>query len=376
MMNIFRSSNCIQAMLLTAALQSCSSPDGVTHKSADSSDYYSIDDFKTVEKTDAHVHINTRNPAFVTQAKEDKFNLFTINWDDVNDPPPMEVQQEYALYLINKYPEQVAYATTISIRRFNDDKWLNQTLSYIDSSVARGAKAVKIYKVIGMTLRDKQGNLVMIDDPRFDSLFNYLAVRHIPVVGHLGEPRNCWLPVDKMTVKGDKSYFTANPEYHMYKHPELPSYEDQIRARDNMLAKHPGLTFVGAHLGSLEWNVDSLAARLDRFPNMAVDMAARIVHLEVQAKDNWQKVHDFLVKYSDRLLYATDLLVDDSTNSQEATRNAHDTWMNDWKFFTSNEKMTSDQFDGTFNGLKLPKEVIDRIYRKNASKWLGLFAQH
>ena len=110
----------------------------------------------------------------------------------------------------------------------------------------------------------------MIDDPRFDSLFAFLEKNRVPVVGHLGEPRNCWLPVNQMTVKGDISYFTQWPVYHMYKHPEMPSYEDQISARDNMLAKHPTLTFVGAHLGSLEWNVDSLAARLDRFPNMAV----------------------------------------------------------------------------------------------------------
>jgi predicted TIM-barrel fold metal-dependent hydrolase len=159
----------------------------------------------------------------------------------------------------------------------------------------------------------------------------------------------------------------------MYLHPELPSYEDQIRARDNMLAKHPNLKFVGAHLGSLEYNVDSLAARLDRFPNMAVDMAARIVHLEVQARDNWQKVHDFLIKYSDRLLYATDLVVSENSNGDDARKAAHETWTNDWRFFTSDEKMTSSQFDGSFTGMKLPKETIDNIYNKNAQRWLGIF---
>jgi predicted TIM-barrel fold metal-dependent hydrolase len=364
----------VSVLLLFAVLQSCSSPESATaKKESDSAGFYSAGDFKTVAKTDAHVHIHRKDSSFVSQAIQDNMKMFTINYDDVNEPPPMEVQQEYSVFLKNKYPDEVAYATTISIRKFNDNDWLAKTLSYIDSSVSKGAKAVKIYKVIGMTLRDRQGKLVMIDDARFDSLFNYLETHKIPVVGHLGEPRNCWLPVEKMTVKGDQSYFTQHPEYHMYKHPELPSYEDQIRARDNMLAKHPGLTFVGAHLGSLEWNVDSLAARLDRFPNIAVDMAARIVHLQVQAKENWQKVHDFLVKYNDRLLYATDLFVDESSNAEEATRNAHETWTSDWKFFTSDEAMTSDQFDGSFKGLKLPKEVIDNIYHNNAQKWLGIF---
>jgi predicted TIM-barrel fold metal-dependent hydrolase len=248
-----------------------------------------------------------------------------------------------------------------------------ETTSFIKRAVSEGAKAVKVYKIIGMTLRDTSGQLVMVDDPRLDSLFNYISDNQIPVVGHLGEPRNCWLPTEEMTVKGDQSYFSNHPEYHMYKHPELPSYEQQIAARDNRVAKDRNLIFVGAHLGSLEWNVDSLAARLDRFPNMAVDMAARIVHFQVQARDNWQKVHDFIVRYSDRLLYATDLMSRKQSNPREDMISFHETWMNDWKFFTSDEVMTSNQFDGSFKGLHLTKDVIDKIYRTNAQKWLKIF---
>jgi predicted TIM-barrel fold metal-dependent hydrolase len=214
----------------------------------------------------------------------------------------------------------------------------------------------------------------MIDDPVFDPLFEYFENHNIPVVGHLGEPRNCWLPADKMTIKGDVSYFTSQPQYHMYKHPEFPSYEDQIRARDNLLAKHPKLTFVGAHLGSLEYDVDSLAARLDKFPNMAVDMAARIVHLQLQSRDNPKKVYDFMVKYSDRILYATDIVISDKTNASSAKKAMHDTWTKDWKFLATDEKMSSADFDGSFSGLKLPKDVIDKIYNKNAKRWLKIFA--
>ena len=360
--------------ILLATLQSCLSPESTDAKNKnDSTAFYTANDFTTIKKTDAHVHVQVTDSAFINQAIEDNVNLFSIDYDNVNEPPPMEAQEEYALFLQKSFPERFQYATTISVRKFNDDDWTTRNISYIRNSLSKGAKAVKIYKVIGMSLRDRQGKLVMIDDPRFDSLFAFLEKNRVPVVGHLGEPRNCWLPVEQMTVKGDISYFTQWPVYHMYKHPEMPSYEDQIRARDNMLAKHPKLTFVGAHLGSLEWNVDSLAARLDRFPNMAVDMAARIVHLELQARDNWQKLHDFLVKYNNRLLYATDLLINEESDRAEAVKSAHETWANDWKFFTSDEKMTSPQFDGSFKGLKLPKYVIDNIYSKNARTWLGVF---
>jgi hypothetical protein len=360
--------------VLVILFLSCNSSDTRTgNTGGDTLEFYSRADFETTPKIDAHVHVNTTDSQLVSQAKRDNFKLFTINWDDVNDPPPMELQQQYALHLQHLFPGDISYATTISIRNFNNQNWLPATLAYLDSSIAKGAKAVKIYKVIGMSLRDTQRNLVMIDDSRFDTVFSHLEKRNIPVVGHLGEPRNCWLPVDEMTVKGDKSYFSQNPKYHMYKHPEMPSYEEQIRARDNVLAKHPRLKFIGAHLGSLEYDVDSLAARLDRFPNMAVDMAARIVHLQYQAKGNWQKVHDFLTKYSDRLLYSTDLLVDDKTDMQVARKEAHDTWLSDWDFFTSDQQMSSSQFDGTFKGMKLPRHVVDNIYYKNAQRWLNAF---
>ncbi|MEO8764341.1 MAG: amidohydrolase family protein [Ginsengibacter sp.] len=331
--------------------------------------FYSMDDYYTVKKFDSHVHVNTDAPGFIEQAAEDNFRLLTINWDDVNDPPPMEVQQDFALKQLKVFPGRIAYATTFSIRKFNDPGWYEQTIAYLKNSFLQGAIAVKIYKVIGLSLKDLSGKLVMIDDARFDPVIDFIEKNNIPVVGHLAEPKNCWLPLEKMTIKGDKSYFSEHPEYHMYLHPEFPSYEQQIAARDHMLEKHPNLKFVGAHLGSLEWNVDELAKRLDKFPNMAVDMAARISHLEYQAKMDRKKVRDFCIKYQDRLLYATDLQVNGNESAPAIKKKLHGTWYNDWKFFTTDDMMRSAQFEGAFKGLQLPREVIDKIYRTNAEKW-------
>jgi predicted TIM-barrel fold metal-dependent hydrolase len=352
------------------SLQSCNDTPRGSSISAQltTPDFYTTEDFKSVKKIDAHVHVDSYRPDFMKQAIADNFEVLTINWDDANEPPPMQDQQKFALFQIRNNPGKIVYATTFSIRNFNQPDWLQQTMNYLKNSFDSGAIAVKIYKVIGMSLRDKSGKLVMIDDQRFDTIINYLAKNNIPVIGHLGEPKNCWLPVDQMTIKGDKQYFTDFPQYHMYKHPEFPSYEDQIAARDHMLEKHPDLQFVGAHLGSLEWNVDELAKRLDKFPNMAVDMAARIPHLQYQSKNNWQKVHDFMIKYQDRLLYGTDLGVSPNEDSAAVKSHAHSTWLNDWNFFVTDSTMTSSEFDGNFKGLKLPREVIDKIYYKNAAK--------
>ncbi len=178
-----------------------------------------------------------------------------------------------------------------------------------------------------------------------------------------------------MTVSSDSSYFARNPQYHMYLHPEYPSYEDQIRARDNLLEKNPDLIFVGSHLSSLEWNVDSLAAWFDRFPGAGADISARTCHLQVQSAKDRNKVRDFIIKYQDRLLYGTDVGYH-GTNPEEFTEDLHGRWIADWKYFTSNEKMTAPEFSGEFPGLQLPKEVVNKLYNENAIRYYKLIIEH
>jgi predicted TIM-barrel fold metal-dependent hydrolase len=155
----------------------------------------------------------------------------------------------------------------------------------------------------------------------------------------------------------------------MYLHPEYPSYEDQINARDHMLEKHPDLRFIGCHLGSLEWSLEELANRLDKFPNMAVDLS-RMANLHIHAMTDWQKTRDFFIKYQDRLVYGTDRSVNTTDNPAGMMNSVHNGWLNDWRFFTTDEIIEDSGVEGEVKGLKLPAGVIDNIYRRNAEKWL------
>ncbi|QMU31675.1 amidohydrolase family protein [Adhaeribacter radiodurans] len=329
--------------------------------------YYTLDDFKLVKKFDTHVHINTTDAGLIKQAEEDNFRLLTINVDAPGYPDITE-QQRLALEHVKAYPERIAYATSISVKDFNAPDWQNKTIAYLKDSFAKGAVAVKFWKNIGMELKDKNNKFVMVDNPQFDPIIDFISQNKRTLIAHLGEPRNCWLPIDKMTVNGDKNYYREHPQYHMYLHPEYPSYEQHIQARDHMLEKHSDVTFVGAHLGSLEWSVDELAKRLDKFPNMAVDMAARIPHFQYQSVKEREKVRGFFIKYQDRLIYATDFVFNKDRNSADVRKQAHETWSRDWKFFASDENMSVPSIEGTFNGLKLSREVIDKIYFQNAEK--------
>jgi predicted TIM-barrel fold metal-dependent hydrolase len=338
--------------------------------------YCTPEDYKRMPKIDAHCHINTERPAFMEQALEDNFNIVTINTDAYGSLPIAE-QQRLAIVQRTLFPDRLAFMATFSMKGWDDAGWQEKTIAWLENSFNKGAIGVKVWKNIGMVEKDESGRFIMIDDPKFDPIFDYIEGKGMSVCGHLGEPRNCWLPLEEMTVNNDRSYFKEHPEYHMYLHPDFPSYEAQIRARDNMLQKHPGLPFIGAHLASLEWSIDELARRFDMYPNMTADMAARICHIQKQSQDDWQKVRDFFIRYQDRILYGTDLGDDGDADPEALKKNVHNTWMKDWQFFTSDEIMTSDELDGEFRGLKLPREVIEKIYYRNADKyWTRSFAQN
>ena len=337
-----------------------------------SSRYYSEKDFPTVLKVDSHVHINSDKGYFEEQAIDDNFILITLGVDH-GDFESIRKQQENATFSADKYKGRVYYGPTFHFDTagWGTPDWSKKVISSLENDLSDGGITVKIWKNIGMTVRDRSGKFIMADDPGLDPVIEFIMSKGLPVTGHLGEPRNCWLPLDQMTVSSDSSYFAEHPEYHMFLHPEYPSYEDQIKARDNLLEKHPDLKFIGCHLGSLEWNVDTLAKRLDRYTNMAVDMSARICHLQYQSAQDRKRVRDFCIKYQDRLLYGTDS-GDDGADPERFRKSMHDTWLDDWIYFTTDEEMTSDKFQDKFKGLKLPKEVVDKIYRENAIKWYKL----
>ncbi|WP_242067891.1 amidohydrolase family protein [Cyclobacterium marinum] len=365
------------SLSLMALFTYCGSPQNQEKMAEQRPDtYYSMEDFSSIKKFDTHVHLRSQlDTLFINQAVKDNFKFLTVSVYTSPERTPEE-QENFSLKMVRDYPEIISYATTFSLDGFNDDDWVSKTLDYIEKSIAHGAIAVKVWKNVGMELQNEKGDLVTINDKKFEPILKFLAEKDITLLGHLGEPKNTWLPLEEMTVQGDKDYFSENPKYHMYNFPDFPSYEDQIGARDKMLANNPDLRFVGAHLGSLEYDVNELAKRLDQFPNMAVDMAERISHLQYQAINNWQGVHDFFIKYQDRLIYGTDLRAGASdiqakglTDPDEIAAHAHEVWLRHWQFFTGDEEMNVPKVDGTFKGLKLPKSVVDKIYRYNAENW-------
>jgi predicted TIM-barrel fold metal-dependent hydrolase len=341
---------------------------------------YTEADFDRVPKFDSHFHANVVDPAALEIARRDRFQLLSINVD-YPDFPPLAMQARVAGAMRSADPAGFHFATAFSMRGFGTRGWTERTIKTLDAAFARGAVAVKVWKNIGMVAKDAGGRRVFLDDPRFDGVMRHLERRGIPLIAHQGEPKNCWLPLDQMTTENDRSYFREHPEYYMYLHPEEPSYEALMAARDRFVARHPRLAFDGAHMASLEWSVDELARFLDRYPNAVVDLAARMSNLQVQSNAELGKVRAFFVKYQDRILYGTDLTdspPDAGARAQnppaaaDFAREADTTWRADWRYLATPLGQRVDAIDAEAKGLGLPKAVIDKIYWGNARRFFKL----
>src|ERR1044072_1589814 len=190
---------------------------------------YTEADFSRVEKIDTHVHLHGSLPKFMKRAQADGVSVSTINVN-YSAFPPLAQQRADALALTRKYPDRVAFAASFDASGSSQPGWLARVESQLKEDLANGAVGGKVWKEVGMEQRDPDGRAVMIADVRFTPLFDMLEQREIVVLGHQGEPRNAWLPLDQMTTRGDRQYFTEHPEYHMFAHAQWPSYEEQLAA--------------------------------------------------------------------------------------------------------------------------------------------------
>ena len=314
-----------------------------------------------------HAHIHTRSLDFVALSRRIKMRMINMAVNE-GDDTESELRHQTTFAQSKAAPDQIAPVVSFSMKAWDSPDWQRDTIRFLDDCVDRGAIGVKVWKNIGMDARDRDGKLVMIDHPRFTPIFRHIKKRGLVLLAHLGEPKNCWLPLDRMTTNGDRSYFMENPQYHMYRHPEMPSYQDQIDVRDRMLAKNPGIRFVGTHLGSQEWSLEAMSDFLERFPAATLGCAARVGHLQHLSMLDREAVIQFLSRYQDRIMYGSDVYVGPKDLANEAFEKADSNWRKDWRYFCTDDMIEVYDHDQPVKGLALPKQIIDKLFRENATR--------
>jgi predicted TIM-barrel fold metal-dependent hydrolase len=191
-------------------------------------------------------------------------------------------------------------------------------------------------------------------------------------MAHIAEPVQAWRPLDDPT-NPHYGYYQNNPEYHAYNFPEIPSYETIIAARDNWIENNPDLQILCAHIGSMSHDVDMVAERLDKYPNMYVELAARFGDLARQDK---KKVRGFFDKYQDRIMFGTDYgnsrpegeMSTEELDEEKADLDA--SYENLWQYLTSADSLVVRRQSTV--GLELSPEIIQKVYYQNLVDFLGL----
>ena len=321
--------------------------------------------FAGIQPIDAHMHVYKDDPALNALMQRLKLRMLNICVMDDRDPffKGLEPQRGDVLRFFHSTGGRAAFCTTFSPYEFEGAGFSESVIRQLDADFAAGAVAVKIYKVMGMEMKSRAGKYVMADDPAFEPIYQHIAAHRRTLVAHLAESDSCWQPPNPASP--DYEYYKEHPEEYAYAHPEWPSKAAILAARDHLLAANPKLRVVGAHLGSMEADVNEMAQRFDRYPNFAVDTAARVPYFMLQPRE---KVRAFLIKYQDRILYATDLVVMPQDSTEKALQEWTTTYERDWKFFATDQAL---EYKGHHaQGLRLPEPVLRKLYHDNAVRWI------
>jgi predicted TIM-barrel fold metal-dependent hydrolase len=236
-------------------------------------------------------------------------------------------------------------------------------------SAARGARGLKVWKLLGLRARDPGGRLVAVDDDRLDPLWTAAAELDLPVVIHIADPIAFFEPLDHENERWEELH--ANPDWHFWPpqlageadSPGFPPFDELLAAFGRLVTRHPGTTFVGAHVGCAAEDLGLVGHLLDANPNLNVDIAARLGELGRQP----YSAREFFLRFSDRILFGVDMAPDP------------DIYAIHYRFLeTFDESFAYDtgpvpgQGRWQIHGIGLPDEVLRKIYRDNARRILRL----
>jgi predicted TIM-barrel fold metal-dependent hydrolase len=252
-----------------------------------------------------------------------------------------------------------------------------KAVAQVEEGARLGAAGFKEFKRLGLFLRDKNNQLLKIDDARLDPMWQALGRLGMPVSIHVADPKAFWSPNDPSNerwkeLKDHPRWWFGDPKVY-------PAREELLAALERVVTRHPETTFVCVHFGNNAEDLDWVDAQLDRHPNMMVDIAARVPEI---GRHDPEKVRALFVKHQDRILFATDfqsydrMILGSGGNGPPPTEaEAVDFFQKHWRFFETADKdfphMTPIQGDWTISAIHLPAAVLEKIYFGNASKLLA-----
>ncbi|MEO6907195.1 MAG: amidohydrolase family protein [Abditibacteriaceae bacterium] len=320
-----------------------------------------------LEPIDSHSHVVNGDPRFVAMLVRWHLHLVDIVVPDNKNQElePFKQQRRDSFSFVNASHSHAVLCTSFDPFQFSNPNFTQSAIDGLNRDFARGAVAVKIWKNIGMQLEDSSGKYVLPDNPRFEPIYMDIAAHNKTLIAHLADPDVAWGVHTPNDIADDAHYYALHSEWRMDKAPRAPAKKTILAARDHLLEMNPQLRVVGAHLGSMESDVDLIAERFEKYPNFAIDTAARVPHLAVQPTE---KVRRFILRYQDRILYGTDLQFGRQDDTAAAIKEWQAHYALDWRYFATNDRF---KYHGReIQGLGLPRSVLKKIFHDNAVDWI------
>ncbi len=247
-------------------------------------------------------------------------------------------------------PGRFVVFTNIDFEGIGGDGWTDRTVAQLRADVAAGAAGLKIYKSLGMDVRDATGARVPTNDPRLDPIWAACGELGIPVLIHTADPAPFW---QARTAENERFYeLIERPE--RYRDPaENPPWETLIAEQHSVFAKHSKTTFINAHFGWMANDLGRLGRLLDQYPNVLAEFGAIIAELGRQPRF----AQEFFVRYQDRILFGKDTWRPAEYHTYFRLLETDDEY---FPYFRRRHAFWR------ISGLDLPDDVLRKVYYKNA----------
>ncbi|MEM7807874.1 MAG: amidohydrolase family protein [Planctomycetota bacterium] len=304
---------------------------------------------------DVHCHWSMReDPAAMLAAMDQRNVAFAVNLsggDTVEEIAAMRERFSDIRFLI---------LCNLDYSRLGDDAFYE---SYLKEAKAAGASGLKIWKNLGLTLKDDAGNRVAVDDPRLDIVWRTCGELGMPVLIHVADPAAFFDPIDADNERWTQLYRRPSWSFHGE---EFPSREQVLAERDRMIARHPNTQFIGAHVANEAEDLASVAERMRRLPNLHADISGRVAELGRQP----YSARRFFLEFSDRILFGTDRYP--GRPNQPRYRRYYQFLETDDEYFDYHEHDFPPTGEWKIYGIFLPDDVLRQVYYENAAKLFGL----
>ncbi len=273
-------------------------------------------------------------------------------------------------YFHKPAPDRIMVFTEPRWQGLREKEYPKIQAAELEKARQAGAKGLKILKTLGFYLRENitRGALVKVDDRRFDPMWETAGALKMPVIIHISDPEAFFLPVDRYNERYEELH--AHPDWSFYG--DFPSNRELHEARNRVVERHPNTQFVLCHVGNSE-DLDWVSEWLKRYPNMHVDISARIGELGRQPRASRR----FFEKFQDRILFGTDAIPKADNFPQQVFGELlyqiyYRFLETEDEYFDYAPAKIPPQGRWRISGIGLPEAILRKVYHDNAARLLGL----